>query len=219
MFGSHSGTRRILAETLDQLNTSATRPVALELLNGSGAKAVGQGLGLPTGLGIIVIGYEDNAASVRWQLDKLKSELARNDFAVLEGADAEPLWNALTEFQAASAGRSVSLPIFARHRLRRSSKDSTHIVGRRRHTPAMGSSAPTHRANGRSRAWHKKSKSTGGSPPATAASLILSCCPTEWKERLRVWGEPRGDWSVAERVKAALDPHGAMNPGRFVGGI
>ena len=93
-----------LSDTLDQLNTSATRPVALELLNGSGAKAVGQGLGLPTGQGIIVIGFEDNVASVRWQLDRLKSELARNDYAVLEGADAEPLWSTLTEFQAASVG-------------------------------------------------------------------------------------------------------------------
>ena len=50
-------------------------------------------------------------------------------------------------------------------------------------------------------------------------NLILSRCPTEWKERLRVWGEPRPDWAIAERVKAALDPHGAMNPGRFVGRI
>ena len=50
-------------------------------------------------------------------------------------------------------------------------------------------------------------------------NLILSRCPTEWKERLRVWGEPRADWAIAERVKAGLDPHGAMNPGRFVGRI
>ena len=50
----------------------------------------------------------------------------------------------------------------------------------------------------------------------SGGNLILSRCPTEWKERLRVWGQPRPDWAVAERVRAALDPHGAMNPGRFV---
>ena len=49
-------------------------------------------------------------------------------------------------------------------------------------------------------------------------NLILARCPTDWKERLRVWGEPRADWAIAERVRAALDPHGAMNPGRFVVG-
>jgi glycolate oxidase FAD binding subunit len=208
-----------LAETLDQLNTSATRPVALELLNGSGARAVGQGLGLPTGLGIIVIGYEDNAASVRWQLDKLKSELARNDFAVLEGADAEPLWSALTEFQAASAG-AVSFVA----NLRPSSLAS-FVEGLDPHRW----SAQAHAGNGIVRAhaqgeWTLESMAQEIEKHRRIAagdggSLILSCCPTEWKERLRVWGEPRGDWSVAERVKAALDPHGAMNPGRFVGGI
>ena len=42
---------------------------------------------------------------------------------------------------------------------------------------------------------------------ADGGNLILSRCPTEWKERLRVWGEPRADWAISERVKAALDPH------------
>ncbi len=94
-----------LADALDQLNTSGTRPVALEFLNGSGARTVAHGLGLPTGQGILAIGYEDNWSSVRWQIDRLKSELGRSDdIAILEGADTSPLWKALTDFQAVNTG-------------------------------------------------------------------------------------------------------------------
>ncbi|MBV8265103.1 MAG: FAD-binding oxidoreductase, partial [Planctomycetaceae bacterium] len=50
-------------------------------------------------------------------------------------------------------------------------------------------------------------------------NLILSRCPTDAKGRLRVWGEPRPDWALAERVKRTLDPKGVLNPGRFVGTI
>ena len=50
-------------------------------------------------------------------------------------------------------------------------------------------------------------------------NLTLSRCPADWKGRLRVWGEPRPDWALAERIKAAFDPRGVMNPGRFVGRI
>jgi glycolate oxidase FAD binding subunit len=48
-------------------------------------------------------------------------------------------------------------------------------------------------------------------------NLIVTQCPTAWKPRLRVWGEPRGDWALGRKVKAALDPVGLMNPGRFAG--
>src|SRR5205823_3174720 len=50
-------------------------------------------------------------------------------------------------------------------------------------------------------------------------NLILARCPTPWKGLLRVWGEPRADWALAERLKHALDPQAVLNPGRFVGTI
>ena len=49
--------------------------------------------------------------------------------------------------------------------------------------------------------------------------MILTRCPTGWKERLRVWGHPRPDWALSERIKTALDPRGVLNPGRFVSTI
>jgi glycolate oxidase FAD binding subunit len=208
-----------LADTLDRLNTSATRPITLELLNGPGARAVGHGLGLPTGNGIIVIGYEDNAGSVRWQLDQLKRELARNDIAIVDGADAEPLWRALTEFPAAKPGK-VSLVANVRP-----SSAASFMEG----LDPEHWSVHAHAGNGIVRAHALGDWTLEKIQQAIAnlrrmatrdgGNLILSRCPTDWKETLQVWGEPRADWAIAERVKAALDPPRAMNPGRFVGGI
>ncbi len=93
-----------MSAALDGLNTSATRPIAIELLNAPAGLVAGRGIGLPTGDLILAIGYEDNARSVRWQLEKLASELGRTDFAIVEGTDVAPLWEALTEFQAARLG-------------------------------------------------------------------------------------------------------------------
>jgi len=44
-------------------------------------------------------------------------------------------------------------------------------------------------------------------------------CPTELKDRLNVWGSPRGDIELMRRLKQAFDPHGILSPGRFVGGL
>ena len=83
---------------------SGTRPMALDLLNRPAARAVGQSLGLPGEYPVLVVGFEDNVESVRWQIDRLKTELGRTDLAVVEGEETMPLWEGLTGFQAAGHG-------------------------------------------------------------------------------------------------------------------
>ncbi|MEW6296845.1 MAG: FAD-binding oxidoreductase [Thermodesulfobacteriota bacterium] len=39
------------------------------------------------------------------------------------------------------------------------------------------------------------------------------------KERVDVWGHPGNAFSLMKQLKETLDPHGILNPGRFVGGI
>jgi glycolate oxidase FAD binding subunit len=206
-----------LTTALEVLNTSGTRPTALDLLNSSGSRLVGQGPGLPNGQATLAIGYEDSPGSVRWQLDRLAAELGRTDFAIVESTDSEALWNALCHFQAEQAG-----PFGVVANMRPSS-----VVSFLEQLDAERWSVQAHVGNGIVRAhalgdWSVESASQRIEELRSLATgdggnLIVSRCPTEWKDRVRVWGEPRGDWALGERVRATLDPHAAMNPGRFVG--
>lgn len=54
---------------------------------------------------------------------------------------------------------------------------------------------------------------------ALGGTWRLMRCPLGWKrEGLDVWGPARGDRFLMRRLKAALDPGGVLNPGRFAGG-
>ena len=206
-----------LATTLDRLNTSATRPVAVELLNPSAATHVGASIGLPSADWALAVGFEDNAASVSWQVDRLTMELGCTNVVIREGADAEPLWNALTGFQAAELGPltfSASIPPSSAAAFV-SALDSSRwavqahagngiVRGHRTGTDELGPLAD-------------EVESLRASASRVGGNLTLPRCPTDWKERLRVWGDPRPDWTLSERIKTALDPRGVMNPGRFVG--
>lgn len=208
-----------LAPALDRLNTSATRPIAIDLFNGSGARHTGEARGLPAGDWVLVVGFEDNAASVAWQVDRLMIELGRTNIVLREGADAESLWSALTEFQAAEVG-----PVSIVANLRPSS-----VAAFVRDFDNDRWAVQAHAGNGIVRGHALGSPSLETLAPeidrlrAAAAvdggSLMLTRCPVEWKERLLVWGTPRPDWTLAERIKRSLDPKGVMNPGRFVATI
>ncbi|MGC8643184.1 MAG: FAD-binding oxidoreductase [Isosphaeraceae bacterium] len=208
-----------IASALDALNTSAARPVAIDLLSPLAAKSMGEPLGLSTEGWVVVIGLEDSAASVRWQTNRLLIELGRTDLKVLEDDATSPLWSALTEFQAAESG-----PISCVANL-----PPSRVVPFLQNVDAARWSVQAHAGNGIVRLqglgeWNLDEAAAEidrlrGQAVRDGGNLILSRCPTGWKDRLRVWGEPRADWALARRIKQTLDPLGAFNPGRFVGGI
>ncbi|WP_435010117.1 FAD-binding oxidoreductase [Tundrisphaera lichenicola] len=207
------------SQAIERLNTSGTRPVALELLNAPAARRVGRMGDLPIEEWVLVVGFEDNAASVAWQVDRLSLELGRTDIVVRQGDDAEPLWSALVESQAASDGPLTFLTNL---------KPSFVPVFLQQLDPGRWE-IQAHAGNGivRGHAFEETSIDSIGheierlraEARRLGASLTLPRCPTDWKDPLRVWGDPRSDWAMAERVKSALDPAGVLNPGRFVGKI
>jgi glycolate oxidase FAD binding subunit len=206
-------------QAIERLGTSGTRPVAIELLNVHAASQIGQAGNLPIEEWVVVIGFEDNATSVAWQLDRLTIELGRTDLIFLQGDQAEPLWKALVE---SPADPAATLSFTA------NLKPSAALGFVANLDPGLWS-AQVHAGNGIVRGlWLGEPDQDVVTPEmerlrAEAAklggSLTLPRCPTAWKDRLKVWGDPRPDWLIAERIKAALDPSGVFNPGRFVGQI
>lgn len=96
-----------LDSILDRVNTSATRPVLLDVLNPKAARQVSQEsrLDLPLDQSLLVMGYEGNQADVIWQVQMIQQELAPisvSGLQVLAGEQADQLWSGLAEYQAAS---------------------------------------------------------------------------------------------------------------------
>jgi len=198
------------------LNTSATRPVAVEVLNEPAARRVTTQGDAPYRL---VVGFEDNASSVAWQIERLLIELGqgRADCVVVEGAGSEDLWGRLTSFVdagtrivsiAATVPRSKAVAIgLSLDPLRWEVKVqagsgviSAHAIASPGDDSALKSEVL---------AIRRRVEGLGG-------GMVLARCPAAWKPELNVWGAARGDRGVMERIKAALDPSGVLNPGRFV---
>lgn len=207
-----------IEDLLDRLNVSGTRPVAVELLNAPAAVRNAGDTGLPASGWVLVVGFEDNAASVAWQVDRWRTEFA-GEVETLEGEAAASLWSRLNEFQAEALG-----PLTVAASVRPSAVASfveTIDPGRWAVQSHVGNGIVRAHALGRP-ALDEVALEVDrlrGLALDGGGNLVLTRCPTDWKPRLKVWGGPRPDWSVCERIKDTLDPRRVFNPGRFVGKI
>lgn len=48
-------------------------------------------------------------------------------------------------------------------------------------------------------------------------AAVAEGCAVELKRHVDVWGRPRADFALMRRLKEQFDPHGTLNPGRFLG--
>jgi glycolate oxidase FAD binding subunit len=206
----------VVAHDLERLNTSSTRPVAIELLNGPASNLVSRGI--PADSWSLEIAYEGNEEEVSWQVERLRAELASQVGLVRRAADASAVVASLRELSSIS-------------------ESAVQVVANVRAStvPSLAAAVDpgrwglhAHAGNGVVRlfaldqdlgAIETDVHRLRALAEADGGNLIVARCPPERKESLKVWGNPRPDWGWNERVKAALDPDGVMNPGRFVGTI
>src|SRR5262249_11923668 len=96
-----------LGDLLDRLHASRTRPVCIDILNAPAAEPAAQAratssLACAAGSWVAIIGFEESAATVRWQVQQLIRELSAAGLSgghALVDTAAEPLWRSLRDFR------------------------------------------------------------------------------------------------------------------------
>ncbi len=210
--------------SLDRLHTSASRPVAVELLNGIAAKSVAAaaGMKLPEfDEWVILAGFEQKATTVSWQLSTLKDELKTapvRDLTEFRGPACDPIWAALVWLQSGSrfTFKANVLP--------------SRVATVAAEAVAVGGSVHAHALSGivfgHATADDFPAEKAAGvlarvSPAASAGSgnVVVTACPPGWKKTLPVWGTGRAERDVMRTVKWTLDPRNIFNPGRLFGDL
>ena len=205
-------------QALERLTTTATRPVALDLLDARAAVAVAAdaGLDLPCHRPVLCIGVEGTARETAWQIETLKSELApigTRELVPVSDADATKLWFALAEFQVPSDGpltfKANLLPSHTVEFVDAAEKagctlqahaGSGIVIGHLPDTVTTIDSAAEMLARLR------------GSARASRGNLIVVHCDEGWKTSLPLLGDPEPGWPLMRKLKQKLDPQNLLNP-------
>lgn len=206
---------------LDGLLTSQARPVALELLNAKAARQLQSELvsPLPADTPVLCLAVEGTEHEADWQIATLRQELAPFqplDLLTIADEAAGKLWSALVEYQAASDDPvtfQASLP---------PSRTVEFLAA----ATESGVAAQAHAGNGIV-IGHLPDRCTAADEAARlidplralarrhGGALVLLNCEQAWKAPLSVFGPDRPESGLMRRVKACLDPHDVLNPGRL----
>jgi glycolate oxidase FAD binding subunit len=215
-----------LSALLDQLHTTRTRPVCIDVLNRSAVRALERSqLHLPDSPWVIVIGFEESEPCVNWQVQQVLHEVPADKVHGLEaraGSACQRLWQALAESPLQEEARLR----FKANLLPSAVADFCGLADRakvpeiRLHAHAgsgivtgqLGASLTLEQASAMLEKLSDLARQAQG-------NLVVPLCPSEWKRVLPVWGRPRGDAELMRQVIHALDPRRLFNPGRYLNGI
>ena len=207
---------------LEKLLLSATRPIAVEVLDASAAAEIAAEArtALPTDGPVLGLAFEGTAHEVAWQIETVQAELQSGgprQVVVTPDAEADGLWNALTEFEVSAEepltfkanllpSRTMEfLELAAREQISVQSHAGNGIVIG--HLPDRVTSAQT--AAALLTPLRKFVRQYHG-------NLTIVNSPEAWKLEIPTWGEPEPSWPLMQKLKDQLDPQDLFNRGRFI---
>ncbi len=213
---------------LADLARTATLPTAIELATGP-AWADAPGLAVSESAAArLVVGFEGTTAEVDWMLERLESEWRGSGGpapTVIRGEACARAWGRLTEFPAEWPGDDGDgrAPLVAQISvLPRATVDFV----RRLVESDPGGSVQAHAGDGVvvARAGREPAEAAAGWSerlrPAVAeadGSMVVLSCPADLPlGRQEVWGPAPDGLGVMQSIKDRFDPHGILNPGRFI---
>jgi glycolate oxidase FAD binding subunit len=209
-----------LGELLDMVHRTQTRPNAVEVLSPltasellpADATALRRDL-LQGQLFLLLLGFEDNAEAVRWQVQQSEQE-----FAPL-GVELRGVWNGM-EHALWAALRDYPLQSFPV--TFQANIPSSHVAEFCRLVLPLVPRLQAHAGNGvvlghgSDHFTLEHMRQLRGYAESHGGSLLLHRCPEAWRTVELVWGTERGDVALMRQVKAKFDPQQIFNPGRFV---
>jgi glycolate oxidase FAD binding subunit len=207
---------------LQRLLLSATRPIAIEVLDPSAATEISAEArtALPTDGPILGLAFEGSSRETGWQIDTVKSELQPfqpHHIVETPEADSPSLLNALTEFeitaeepltfkanlvpsqtveflnQAAKLGVSVQSHVGSGIVIGHLPDTITSVQSAQKVLTPLKAFASQHQGN-----------------------LIVVNCSEDWKSPLAAFGDREPSWHLMQRLKQQLDPQDLLNRGRFI---
>jgi len=202
------------------LPATATRPTMIGVANAPAAER----LGSKATDYLVVVGFEEKATTVAWQVEQLGRELpvaVRSTDSEFQGDLATLVVQQWTDFPLTNPHgltfKANVVPAATAEFVRRVDGLSPRpaliahagngiVYG---HLPAdLGSERAKAVVDDLSR-WAAE----------RAGNVVVIRCPSAWKTVVPVWGRPTPDRALMRAVKDKMDPGRVFNPGRFVDGI
>jgi glycolate oxidase FAD binding subunit len=204
-----------LERILANLRTSATRPVAVEVINRIAARELEQPTQFILGdaAATLLVAFEGTTAEVAWQVDELRRELSTavaGPMEVIRGGEAVRLWTGLTEWSVSGELQmrfdAAVLPSHAVAFLARLSQLGCAVVSRAANGVVAGRLPPVESAGADAASIREQVRQAAKGGGGWAywcdgwATTMSSAAPLTTR-------------SIDRSLKHTFDPQGILNPG------